>query len=392
MIAFVTYGFAVVNEKQKKLPKQEGPTREQVANAITEKTNKRIAAIHEDYVREFNRLEGRQKQQDELTAMYVERYANLMKEHNETVNKTELPPETPFNPAKKFWNWVITGGICMSLLGCLGSAYNVVAEEEATPPASFYKQGDVEWNADNIPMPHLEDSTEYVANPDGILSEEALGRVNATLADLDHRLNIESAVAFVNHIEGDDPFRFAQDMGNKYGVGKGDRGLVIVVGYKDHSVNISPGNALEADLTDSECDYLLGEYFIPYIKLYQPDSALIYLTDAVYNTLRHKELEPSYLTQKTKEAEKDGIQGTGGFSLMTILLLFLSGKLRKKGLLGKQKETLVPLMGNPVFIPTPSSDSDDDRPSRSSSRSSSSSRGGSYGGGHFSGGGATRRW
>ena len=73
--------------------------------------------------------------------------------------------------------------------------------------------------------------------------------MNITLKRLDTEFGIESVVIIVNHIENDDPFRFAQDVGNKYGVGRNDRGLMVVVGYLDHSINMSPGRSLEGDLT-----------------------------------------------------------------------------------------------------------------------------------------------
>ena len=86
-------------------------------------------------------------------------------------------------------------------------------------------------------MPHLKDSMQYVSNPDHVLVQATVDSMNNILYDLDKTLDIESAVIVVNHIENDDPFRMAQDVGNKYGVGKNDRGLIVVMAYLDRSIN-----------------------------------------------------------------------------------------------------------------------------------------------------------
>ena len=162
------------------------------------------------------------------------------------------------------------------------------------------------WNAENIPMPHLQDATQYVSNPDNILTRPAVDRMNATLKRMDDSLGVETVVIVVGHIENDDPFRMAQDVGNRYGVGRDDRGLVIVVGYDDHSINISPGRSLEADLTDAECHRLEQQYVVPAMRAEMPDSGMIYLTEAIYSTLQKKQLpQMTRLTSHDDELEKE---------------------------------------------------------------------------------------
>ena len=128
--------------------------------------------------------------------------------------------------------------------------------------------------------------------------------MNVTLQSIEKELNIQSIVVVVNHIENDDPFRFAQDLGNKYGVGYDDRGLVVVVGYLDHSINMSPGRSLEANLTDAECHRLEQQYVVPAMRAEMPDSGMIYLVEAVYSTLKKKEL-PQMSALTSVEDEKD---------------------------------------------------------------------------------------
>ena len=92
-----------------------------------------------------------------------------------------------------------------------------------------------EWSADDIPMVHLRDSTRYVCDPENIMQEVYRDSADMVLAQLERNYQIESVFIIVSHVKGGDTFRMAQDVGNKYGVGYGDRGLMVVCGYQDHS-------------------------------------------------------------------------------------------------------------------------------------------------------------
>lgn len=246
------------------------------------------------------------------------------------------------------------------------------------------------WNADNIPIPHLQDATQYVSNPDNILTQQAVDRMNVTLKRLNDSLNVESVVIVVGHIENDDPFRMAQDVGNRYGVGRDDRGLVIVVGYEDHSINISPGRALEADLTDAECHRLEQRYVVPAMRAEMPDSGMIYLTDAIYSTLQQKQLpQMTTLTSRDDQLEEELTKIIGIYMLIFIgwgIALFrLNRKYLWFGTIGGISLLTNPFAeasnGGGFFIGGGGGGS-----------GGFSGGGGSFGGGSFGGGGATSRW
>lgn len=148
------------------------------------------------------------------------------------------------------------------------------------------------WNADNIPLPHLTDGMQYVSNPDTLLSQAAVDSINVICQQLDRRLGVESAVIIVRHVENEDAFRVALDIGNKYGVGKKetDRGLVVVVAYDDRRYFIAPGRGLEADLTDAECNHLAVDYLKPYMRANDPDNAMKKLMGATLMLLEGKEM------------------------------------------------------------------------------------------------------
>ena len=271
---------------------------------------------------------------------------------------------------------------------CCGASMD---ELESSPSAVISNTTEQRyWNAENIPIPHLQDATQYVSNPDNILTQQAVDRMNVTLKRLDDSLGVETVVIVVGHIENDDPFRMAQDVGNRYGVGREDRGLVIVVGYDDHSINISPGRALEADLTDAECHRLEQKYVVPAMRAEMPDSGMIYLTEALYSTLQKKQLpQMTRLTSHDDELEKELTKIIGIYMLIFVGWLLAFYRLNRKYLwIGALSG--IALKGNPFaetskggvfFIGGGGGGS-----------GGFGGGGGSFGGGSFGGGGATSRW
>jgi len=191
---------------------------------------------------------------------------------------------TPGIISEKRWNWLLYLPIILAaaiFVYGVGATYHTDIAEEGKG-----------WTAENLAMVHLEDKTKYVCNPDHVLSIKAVEEMDTTLSWLESDYGIESVVVVVNHIAGNDPFRLTQDIFERHGIGKDDRGLVIAVGYKDHSFFMATGNNLEGDLTDLECDRLQTDYFDPYAKAGQIDDAMTTLVDALYMFFSGKKLPP----------------------------------------------------------------------------------------------------
>jgi uncharacterized membrane protein YgcG len=231
-----------------------------------------------------------------------------------------------------------------------------------------------------------------------VVSENTEALLNQWLCKLNDSLGIETVMILVNHIENDDPFRLAQDVGNAYGVGKDDRGLMVVLGYEDHSINISPGRSLEADLTDVECRRLQQEYVIPSMKAELPDSGMLYLAEAIYNLLQKKQLpEMSYLTNNEAAADED-IDMVG---LFIMIYMFLFGGWatliaylahRYNGRMFTNWFKANPFAAQPEVIVTHGGGFGGGHFGGGSFGGGGGFSGGSFGGGSFGGGGATSRW
>jgi len=148
-------------------------------------------------------------------------------------------------------------------------------------------KGPEEWNADNIVMVHLKDSTKWTCNPDKVIKDETCDSIDFWCSKLKRDKGVESVIVIVKKVENEDCFRVSQDIGNKYGVGDKEtrRGLVIVVAYNQHKYFIATGQGLEQDLTDATCNEIAENYLKPAMKNENPDKAMLNTVKAIYNYL-----------------------------------------------------------------------------------------------------------
>lgn len=298
----------------------------------------------------------------------------------------------PFYSLRSLWaaTFAIIG--CSMVATCIGSIANDGTRIDSPSATATQKDNDTYWNADNIPIPYLNDATQYVSNPDHVLSQPAVDRINVTMKQVEDSFNVQSVVIVVNHIEGDDPFRLAQDVGNRYGVGYNDRGLMVVVGYEDHSVNISPGRSLEGDLTDAECHRLEQQYVVPAMKAQLPDSAIIYLSQAIYATLQGKEL-PEMVLPTDDDDNMATAMSLYSCLLLALLITFVYKNKRYQWMGGPAAMTIIT---NPFVEIVSSTHFTGGGGFRGGGGFSGGGgggfSGGSFGGGSFGGGGATSRW
>ena len=263
---------------------------------------------------------------------------------------------------------------------------------ETQQAAALLKAADTTeaWMPERIAMTHLEDSMSYVSNPDGVVSAETVERLNQTLREMDTLLNVETAVIIVNHVQNADIEGFAQAIGDKYGVGRADRGLIMVMAYRDKLFRMHTGRELEADLTDAECSRLEQAYLVPALKVDKPDTAMVYLTEAVCQTLKGKQLPE--LSPTALMAEEPG-----GLNMLWVVLAFAvwlfsyffmskkAGWSQASSLLAPPKEP-APEEVPPVAVPARKKEEEPKEKPRDKGP------GGTYGGGRFGGGGATTSW
>lgn len=363
-------------------------------NRLTLQYNDAIRALEEAYDMERANRVGWNISSSQLRGQYSKQYEALVREYSARKRQLQadyLRQHPTWAHHRRRWEQAFIVLLILFFVGLPAIITSADSDEPASASASSADASEsVYWNAETIEIPHLKDSTQYVANPDAVLSQAAVNRINGTLQRLERELGIESVFIVVNHIENDDPFRMAQDVGNKYGVGRDDRGLMVVVGYLDHSINMSPGRKLEADLTDAECHRLEQSYVVPAMRAAMPDSGMIYLAEAVYATLQQKHL-PVMPELSNGDDELDDT----ALLVMAVMFVFCIGVTLMFFHLNS-KYHWAPLVGAATLLPNPfishSSGFYVGGGGGGSFGGGGGFSGGSFGGGSFGGGGATSRW
>lgn len=252
------------------------------------------------------------------------------------------------------------------------------------------------WNANNVPIPYLRDSTQYVADPDGLVERAQKDSANFYLQKLKLECGVQNVLVIVRRVDNQDAFRMAQDIGNKYGIGyKGSRrGLVVVIAVDDHKYFIAPGSGLEGELTDVDCDDIARACIVKNMREDNPSEAVASVSRAIYNKVKSGRTGIADVDEGTVNSEEDW-----GVVLFMLLICF-----------GVPLYFLVKYILERLGVIKPTPKSKQRRDSRrhdddlfppffmggggfgGGGGSGGGFSGGSFGGGTFSGGGAGGSW
>ncbi len=245
-------------------------------------------------------------------------------------------------------------------------------------------------------VPERPTSAQFVVDKAGVIKDSKA--IDDTLRLFSRRTGIQIVVVTLPSLGGMEIAEMAQQIGQKWGVGKNDKGVVILVKPKTSNssegrggVFIATGYGIEGDLPDAYCsrivnelmlgefkkgDYMAGVWAAVDVIVPVADGALTF-DEAMETAKRNIKSHATVRTETTATAEaKDSDEADmwvmlmvyGSAGLLFWLFLAFGYVWRRKG----------------GYV---NSDDDDDY-----SSSSSSSDGDDYGGGSFGGGGAGASW
>ena len=134
---------------------------------------------------------------------------------------------------------------------------------------------------------HLEDRNRYVCNPDGILSQSAVDRIDAVFRTIEDSTGIQTLVAVVKDIDPDDCFEFAHQLGEKVGAGKvsSNNGLVILLSTGERCIQFATGYGIEGVLPDALCKRVQEHYMNCYFADDNWDEGMIAGAEALKEIL-----------------------------------------------------------------------------------------------------------
>ena len=128
--------------------------------------------------------------------------------------------------------------------------------------------GAATYRVEEVPNVQQADRRRYVSNPDGILSDRTVMRLDSLCGALRERGIAQVAVVAVDDIAGGDTFSFAIDLFRRWGVGRAgtDNGLGVLLVRDLHEIRFVTGGGLEGVLTDALCKRIQMKYMLPYFR------------------------------------------------------------------------------------------------------------------------------
>jgi uncharacterized protein len=136
---------------------------------------------------------------------------------------------------------------------------------------AFFPQSALAQAAGELPRP-----TDYVSDFAHVLSPEAIEHIDSICAQLDHSAaNAQVAVVTVSSLDGDDPADYANQLEDKWKMGRkgSDRGVLVLLAVNDRKYRIEVGYGLEGILPDGKVGDI-GRSMIPDLRAGNYDDAL----------------------------------------------------------------------------------------------------------------------
>lgn len=139
------------------------------------------------------------------------------------------------------------------------------------------------YTPDNLPIPYLQDRTQYVSNPDGILEQSTVDSLNLWLGQMETSHGVQTILAVVERVEGGEAYDFCMQLGRKYGIGRKEQnsGLIILLATEDRVYYILTGRGLEGTLPDAICKRIENNQMLPALREREWDEAMLNTVRAI---------------------------------------------------------------------------------------------------------------
>lgn len=160
--------------------------------------------------------------------------------------------------------------------------------------------GAKEYRPEDVPNVHLKDRTQYISDPENLMTQKTKTAVNARLRALEDSTTVQMAIAVLPSIGGDDIFDFTQKLASDWGVGHSDKdnGLVVVFDLDGRNIRMHTGQGLEGRLTDVACSRIIDEEVIPNMKEGNLDKAVDDMTARTARVLTDPEAAAEIRSQE----------------------------------------------------------------------------------------------
>ena len=149
-----------------------------------------------------------------------------------------------------------------------------------------------EYSVEDIPNVQISNRYRFTSNPDGILSDWAVAKIDSICYDLRHRGIAQTAVVAVSEIDTDDLFDFAYELFSKRGVGSSSNsGIGVLLVEEAREIRFVTGYGVEGALPDAICKRIQTSYMLPHFRNGDYSSGMVAGLEAIRAVLNGSELD-----------------------------------------------------------------------------------------------------
>lgn len=176
------------------------------------------------------------------------------------------------------------------------------------------------YRVDDIENVQITNRYRFTTNPDGILAEWAVAKIDSVCYDLRHRGIAQTAVVAVKEIKGDDVFEFAYELFSRWGVGsKSNSGIGIILVEDQREIRFVTGQGIEGVLPDAICKRIQTQYMLPHFRNGDYSSGMVAGMEAIRLVLNGSELDAGGNDDYIASEEEPTI------AIITFFMLMMAG-------------------------------------------------------------------
>ena len=176
---------------------------------------------------------------------------------------------------------------------------------------------------DEVPNVHVADRTRYVSNPSGVLSDEAVSRLDSEIASLWDDTSVELVVVAVDRIDSSlTPEEFATKLFEKWGIGKQDKdnGVLVLLSRDDHAAIIRTGYGVEGALPDIIAGRIIRNVMFPLYREGKYDEGTVEGVESIAEVLRNPELAEELKSKYANDSRRGLDNDLSGAELFNMYL------------------------------------------------------------------------
>lgn len=164
-----------------------------------------------------------------------------------------------------------------------------------------------QWDARSLEQPRLRNAFNYVSNPDGILSAEAVTQINALATDIENQTGAQLAVAVVDDYRGADIDSFATDLFGRWGIGQkgANNGVLLVVAVTPREYAFRTGRGIGSVVTDVETARIADDYLIPNFRAGDYSAGTVLAVRSLHDRMTSPEAKAELLELRSRFGSDD---------------------------------------------------------------------------------------